>query len=719
MKSSCATPAFLVLLTLFCSVGCSRRSGSTQAAADPTVENHASRPHSGSGVVAKDPVANEDPANEDPANEDPANEDPANEDPANESAAASVDETVAETRTTHTNRLANETSPYLLLHAHNPVDWYPWGPEALERARREKKVIFLSIGYSSCHWCHVMERESFLDEEIAAFMNEHFVCIKVDREERPDVDTIYMTSLHVYNQLSGSGRGGGWPLSMFLTPEGQPFFGGTYFPARDGDRGASTGFSSLLQRVHEIWSANAEKVEADAEMITRYVKEQLESRQPVALTPIDEKVQQKVLAALEEQFDADYGGFGYQPTNPMRPKFPEPSNLVFLIEYAKRTRDEEAIQLLSVTLERMAMGGIRDHLGGGFHRYSVDRFWRIPHFEKMLYDNGQLASVYADAHLLTGREDFKRVTDEMLTFVLREMTDERGGFYSALDAESENEEGKFYRWTKDELKEALSDDEFELFAAVYGINDEPNFEEHYYAPQYSKALAVTAASMKIDESELDARLVPIREKLFDIRAARPRPLTDTKILTGWNGLMIRGFAVAGTNFNNAAYIQAAGDAATFVLDELLTEDGRLLRTYGRGQAKLNAYVDDYAFMIDGLIALHDATQDRKWLDAADALMAKQIELFWDEANGGFFYTSNDHETLLARGKNPVDGARPSGGSVSAQNLVALGSRLERPEYLAMAERSIQAISGLLERAPAAAPRMVAAVVQWLEATAKP
>ncbi|MDP6555505.1 MAG: thioredoxin domain-containing protein, partial [Pirellulaceae bacterium] len=505
---------------------------------------------------------------------DPANEDPANEDPANESAAASVDETVAETRTTHTNRLANETSPYLLLHAHNPVDWYPWGPEALERARREKKVIFLSIGYSSCHWCHVMERESFLDEEIAAFMNEHFVCIKVDREERPDVDTIYMTSLHVYNQLSGSGRGGGWPLSMFLTPEGQPFFGGTYFPARDGDRGASTGFSSLLQRVHEIWSANAEKVEADAEMITRYVKEQLESRQPVALTPIDEKVQQKVLAALEEQFDADYGGFGYQPTNPMRPKFPEPSNLVFLIEYAKRTRDEEAIQLLSVTLERMAMGGIRDHLGGGFHRYSVDRFWRIPHFEKMLYDNGQLASVYADAHLLTGREDFKRVTDEMLTFVLREMTDERGGFYSALDAESENEEGKFYRWTKDELKEALSDDEFELFAAVYGINDEPNFEEHYYAPQYSKALAVTAASMKINESELDARLVPIREKLFDIRAARPRPLTDTKILTGWNGLMIRGFAVAGTNFNNAAYIQAAGDAATFVLDELLTEDGR-------------------------------------------------------------------------------------------------------------------------------------------------
>ena len=694
MKSSLAISTCLVLLTIFCLVGCSGRGSSTHSAAKDSLAEDA---------VIKDG-------------------------PASEGAAASIDETdlpsVAHetgpaTDTIHTNRLAKETSPYLLLHAHNPVDWFPWGPEALERARRENKVIFLSIGYSSCHWCHVMERESFLDNEIAAFMNEHFVCIKVDREERPDVDKIYMTSLQIYNQLSGSGRGGGWPLSMFLTPEGKPFFGGTYFPARDGDRGASTGFATLLQRVHEIWSANADQVTADAEMITRYVKEQLESRRPIVLTPIDEKIQQAVLATLEEQFDPDYGGFGYEPMNPLRPKFPEPSNLVFLIEYAQRTKDEKAIRLLTVTLERMAMGGIRDHLGGGFHRYSVDRFWRIPHFEKMLYDNGQLASVYADAYLLTGREDFKRVTDEMLTFVLREMTNERGGFYSALDAESENEEGKFYRWTKDELKKALSNDEFELFAAVYGINDEPNFEEHYYAPQYSTTLAATADDMKITEAELDARLVPIRKKLFDIRAARPRPLTDTKILTGWNGLMIRGFAVAGTNFKNATYIQAASDAATFVLDELRTEDGRLLRTYGQGRAKLNAYVDDYAFMIDGLIALHDATQDPKWLDAADALLAKQIEFYWDETNGGFFDTSNDHETLLARGKNSVDGARPSGGSVSAQNLVALGIRLENPEYLAKAEQSIQAVSGLLERAPTASPRMVVAAVEWLEATAKP
>jgi uncharacterized protein YyaL (SSP411 family) len=687
MKTSRTTPAFLFLLTIICLIGCSGSGDSPHAVAGPGDDTPPAK--SQSGVAPVDETDQ------------------------------SAGEHQQGGKSKHTNRLAKETSPYLLLHSHNPVDWYPWGPEALERARREKKVIFLSIGYSSCHWCHVMERESFLDEEIAKFMNEHFVCIKVDREERPDVDTIYMTALQVYNQLSGSGRGGGWPLSMFLTPAGEPFFGGTYFPARDGDRGAPTGFLTLLGRVHEVWSEDSKKVESEAAMITRYLKEQLESRQPMALTPIDAKVQLAVLAALEEQFDAEYGGFGYVPTNPMRPKFPEPSNLVFLIEYAKRTKDERAIRLLTVTLEKMAMGGIRDHLGGGFHRYSVDRFWRIPHFEKMLYDNGQLASVYADAFLLTGRSDFKRVTDEMLTFVIREMTDERGGFYSALDAESEDEEGKFYRWSKDELKKTLSESEFELFAAVYGINEEPNFEQHYYAPQYSKTLAATATDMKTTESELDARLVPIRKKLFDIRADRPRPLTDTKILTGWNGLMIRGFAVAGANFKNEAYIRAASDAATFVLDELRTEDGRLLRTYGHGQAKLNAYVDDYAFLIDGLIALHDATEDRKWLDAADALMAKQIELFWDEKNGGFFYTSNDHETLLARSKNPIDGARPSAGSVSAQNLVALGSQLKNQQYLAKAERSIQAVSGLMGRAPAAVPRMATAAVEWLEATAKP
>ncbi len=615
-----------------------------------------------------------------------------------------------------TNRLSRETSPYLLLHAHNPVDWYPWGPEALARAKREKKVIFLSIGYSSCHWCHVMERESFLDQEIAQFMNEHFVCIKVDREERPDVDAIYMAALQVYNQLSGTGRGGGWPLSMFLTPEGKPFFGGTYFPARDGDRGATTGFLTILQRVDEIWSASSERVAADAEVITRYVKQQLESQRPEQAPPIARDLAEAVFKALQEQFDAEYGGFGFAAADPQRPKFPEPSNLVFLIDYARRTNDQEAIRLLTVTLEKMAMGGIRDHLGGGFHRYSVDRFWRIPHFEKMLYDNGQLAAVYADAFQLTGREDFRRVADELLEFVRRELTAEGGGFYAALDAESESEEGKFYRWTKEEVRTALSDAEFELFAAVYGIDRPPNFEEQYYAPQLDAPLSATASRRKVAEADLDQRLAPIRRKLFEVRAARPRPLTDTKILTGWNGLMIRGFAVAGDRFKNPDYLEAARAAARFVLAELQTEDGRLLRTYGRGQAKLNAYVDDYAFMISGLIALHEATGEKTWLDAAQRLMDKQIELFWDEANGGFFYTSNDHETLLARSKNPIDGARPSGGSVSAHNLVALGRQLDKPDYLAKAERTIQEIADLLDRSPGAAPRMVVAAQQWLDAT---
>ncbi|MEE3218688.1 MAG: DUF255 domain-containing protein, partial [Planctomycetota bacterium] len=334
------------------------------------------------------------------------------------------------------NHLAKETSPYLLLHAHNPVDWYPWNEESLAKAKKENKIIFLSIGYSSCHWCHVMERESFMDEEIAAVLNKHFVCIKVDREERPDVDKIYMTALQVFNQLSRSGRGGGWPLSMFLTPVGQPFFGGTYFPARDGDRGVATGFMTLLTRVQEVWKRDPDSIRKDGATLTRFTKLDLEGGQ----LPGDLKIDKKLLAAAQDQlgaqYDPKYGGFGFNPAVAQRPKFPEPSNLLFLIDRVKKTGSKEAKAMLVGTLERMALGGIRDHLGGGFHRYSVDRFWRIPHFEKMLYDNGQLATVYTEAYLLTRREDFRRVLEEMLRFVLREMTSPEGGFYSALDAES-------------------------------------------------------------------------------------------------------------------------------------------------------------------------------------------------------------------------------------------------------------------------------------------
>jgi uncharacterized protein YyaL (SSP411 family) len=620
-----------------------------------------------------------------------------------------------------TNRLAKETSPYLLLHAHNPVDWYPWGEEAFAKAKAEGKVVFLSVGYSSCHWCHVMERESFVDEEIAAYMNEHFVCIKVDREERPDVDSIYMTSVQIYNQVTGSGRGGGWPMSVFMTPEAKPFFGGTYFPARDGDRGAGTGFFTLLKRVQQFWDEGREAIEQDAEAITNLVKQEMDRPRTDADSTVEPTIFEQSLQTLADQYDPEYGGFGYAPTNPNRPKFPEPPNLDFLIHRLQsgklnETEAETATKLLVGTLQRMAMGGIRDHLGGGFHRYSVDRFWRIPHFEKMLYDNGQLASVYAEAYALTGREDFKRVVDELLAFVSREMTDERGAFVSALDAESEDEEGKFYRWEKPEVEKLLAPDEFKLFAQIYGLDAEPNFEEDYYAPQLSKTPAELAEQTGLSTAELEEALVPLRAKLLAARDQRERPLTDTKILTSWNGLMIRGYADAGRLLQNEAYINTASRAADFVLAELRTDDGRLQRTYGQGKSALNAYLDDYAFLADGLIALHRASGDEKWLKTAEELTTKQMELFWDEKDGGFYFTSGDHETLLARGRDPIDGVEPSGNSVSAGNLVYLGKTLDKPEHLERAKQTIDAAAALLQQAPHAVPRMCVAYQALLEAT---
>jgi len=614
-----------------------------------------------------------------------------------------------------TNRLVGETSPYLQMHAHNPVDWFPWGDEALAKARRENKPIFLSIGYSSCHWCHVMERESFLDEEIAAHLNEHFVCIKVDREERPDIDSIYMTSLQVYNRLSGSRRGGGWPLSMFLLPDGRPFFGGTYFPARDGDRGVPTGFLTLIRKIQEIWATSPEKIEADAQVVVRATKTELESRGPVATRPIDAGIVDATLTALREQFDPEYGGFGYSLTNPLQPKFPEPSNLQFLLATKGAEQRQKAQEMLVVTLDRMARGGIRDHVGGGFHRYSVDRFWSIPHFEKMLYDNGQLASVYAAAYEATGNEEFRRVVEQLLAFVAREMTDEGGAFYAALDAETEGEEGKFYRWTKGEFDQLLDDNELSLLNEVYDLAGEPNFEGEYYVLELARPLAMTAEGLKTTADALDARLQPVRAKLLASRNQRPRPLTDTKILTAWNGLMIRGFADAGRILERPSHVDSAVRAADFILEKLRTDDGRLLRTYTDGDARLNAYLDDYAFLVDGLLALHRATGQTKWLAVADELTATQIEFFWDEQHGGFFFTADDHESLLARSRNLVDGARPSGNSVSVSNLVYLARELDRPDYLDKAGRTIESIAGLLQVAPAAAPRMVVGVGEWLDA----
>ena len=614
----------------------------------------------------------------------------------------------------HTNRLAKETSPYLLLHAHNPVEWFPWGEEALAKAKAEKKLIFLSIGYSSCYWCHVMERESFTDPQIAAYLNEHYVCVKVDREERPDVDEIYMAALHLL------GRRGGWPLSMFLTPDAKPFFGGTYFPPRDkelpappdedgaaGEKRAVTGFLTVVKLVQDRWEQAPDELTRVGGEVAAAVKRTLRRRSLADVQPPDENLGDVVLAELAAQYDEQYGGFGYSEAEPQRPKFPEPPNLTFLIDRIRRSPDDKARQMLVGTLEKMAAGGIRDHVGGGFHRYSTDRYWRIPHFEKMLYDNAQLASVYAETYRATGREDFKQVVQEMLSFVAREMTDPAGGFYSALDAETDAQEGAYYVWTREELKKLLTADEFALLADVYGVAAGPNFEEHSVL-LLARPLAQSAKKHRSTEAELEGRLAPIRQKLLAAREKRKRPLTDTKVLTSWNGLMIRGLADAGRLFEEPKYVDAAGRAADFALRKLRSSEGRLLHAYSGGKAKLNAYLDDYAFLVDGLIALHQATGEARWLQAAEELTATQIKQFWDAEEGGFFFTSNDHEELLARSKDPADSVTPSGNAVTAGNLVYLSQALSKPEYLERAHKTVSAFAGFLAQAPASMPRMATA-----------
>ena len=607
----------------------------------------------------------------------------------------------------YTNSLAQESSPYLLMHAHNPVKWYAWNDETLALAKQQDKPIFLSIGYSSCHWCHVMERESFLDEEIAKFLNENFICIKVDREERPDVDEIYMNALFEIRR-----GGGGWPLSMFLNSEAKPFFGGTYWPARDGDRGAQNGFLSIVQKVQNAYLNNREQIEKDANLVTERTKASLVGLKPLKGLPIQKSWSSEGIKVFSSNFDRRFGGFSFSATNPNMPKFPEPSNLLFLIDQIKRSKNPDdaetvlAKKMLVVTCEKMMMGGMYDHLGGGFHRYSVDRYWMIPHFEKMLYDNGQLASVYAETYKLTGNDEFKHVVEGILSFVNRELMASNGGIYSSLDAESEGEEGKFYRWDLEEIKSILTEEEYNLFASIYRLNEAPNFEQEYYAPQLGKTMTEHAKERSMSLIDLEAKLTPIRKKLFDVRSKRIRPLLDTKILTAWNGLMIRGYADAGRILESDEYLQTAIKAAEFAMAKLADADGRLFRTYTDGTAKLNGYVIDYACLIDGLIALHRATNDQKWLDSANKLQAKQNELFWDEAGGGFFYTSKDHEVLLARSKRTSDGAMPGGNSVSAGNLFYLGQQLKNEDYTSKAKQTVLTASTVLTRAPHAAPRML-------------
>ncbi len=621
-----------------------------------------------------------------------------------------------------TNRLADETSLYLQIHAHNPVDWFPWGEEAMAKAKAEGKLIFLSIGYSSCYWCHVMERESFMDEQVAQVLNEHFVSIKVDREERPDVDEIYMTALQLYYQLVRSPRGGGWPLTMILTPDGKPVIGGTYFPPRDKD--GHTGLITVLRLVQEAWQRKRAEVLQNAELLSRLVRRQMQEQPAPAAAVPDRGLLDRVLTSLVEQFDPDHGGFGFSPANPQVPKFPQPSNLVFLLDRARREKahqrtdeastDGQAESMLIITLEKMAAGGIRDHLGGGFHRYSTDRFWAIPHFEKMLYDNAQLTSVYAEAFQLTGREDFRRVVEEILEFVLREMTGSEGGFYSAIDAETAGQEGKYYVWQREDLTRLLDEQQFELLVDVYGIGGQGNFEGRHVL-LLPRPLAETAKMRQSTQEQLRRQLAPVREKLLEARDRRDRPTTDTKLLAAWNGLMIRGLADAGRVLKNRRYIDAAESAASFVLHRLHSAEGRLRRTIATDRAGPAAYLNDSAFLIDGLIALHQATGESRWLEEAGRLTATQLDLFWDSQRGGFFFTARDHETLLARNKDPTDSALPSGNAVSVGNLVYLARQLGRPEYLERAEDTLRAFAPLMEQMPGGMPRMAVSLAAFWDA----
>ncbi len=557
-----------------------------------------------------------------------------------------------------------------------------------------------------------MERKVFESTEIAAYMNEHFVNIKVDREERPDLDDLYMLSLQVYLQATGAGDGGGWPLSMFLTPEGKPIAGGTYFPPEDAP--GRPGFPGVLRRVHEIWRDQEGQVRGSADVLAREVQ-RLSGPSPlsVAKAPSPELVNRAVQELLASH-DAEFGGFGFNPASPNRPKFPQPSKLLLLAHHA----DEPAVAAaLDQTLEKMARGGLYDHLAGGFHRYSTDREWRVPHFEKMLYDNSQLAEVYALEAARTGREDFRRVAVETLQFVLRELTDSQGGFYSALDAETDGVEGAYYVWSPEDVQKVLMND-YPLFAAAYGL-DQPTSFEHGHVLQRLKTDEELSGMFQGSPAEIAARLAASRERLLNVRRQRPALLRDDKVIVAWNGQMIRALAVCGKLLNEPGSIAAADRAAMFLLTTLLDSAGSMKRSWCQGQASNAACLDDFAFLIDGLIALHEVTGDTKWLNASRRLMDVQIEQFWDDRSGGFFYTADQHEPLIARMKDGYDSVMPSGNSVSVDVLVRLGKLTQDKTYLGRADKTLAAFGLQIEQNPSGFSRMLLGAESILAAGAVP
>jgi Highly conserved protein containing a thioredoxin domain len=606
----------------------------------------------------------------------------------------------------YTNRLINETSPYLLQHAHNPVDWYPWGEEAFAVARTHDRPILLSIGYAACHWCHVMERESFENEATAAFMNQHFVPIKVDREERPDLDAIYMQAVQA---MTGQG---GWPMTLFLTPDGRPFYGGTYFPPTDRRYGQQVmrGFPAIMRIVQQAFTTHRAEIDQQASDVTAHIKQSSnlvsEITQQLAPTAPSLAMLWQAVHVLSKSYDTENGGFAGAP------KFPPSMVLEFLLRmHLHDTQGEHdpaplagttpVLTMIEQTLTQMAQGGIYDQLGGGFHRYSVDERWLVPHFEKMLYDNALLSRLYLHAYLVTGNELYRRVTEETLDYVLREMTAPAGGFYATQDADSEGEEGKFFLWTPAEVTAALLPEDAAVFMRYYDVTEHGNFEGKNILHVMQDS-ATFAHTVHMDEDSLQATLARSRATLFRLREQRVRPARDEKVLTAWNGLMLRSFAEAARYLGRNDYLEAARKNARFLLDTLrVGESSRLLRAYKDGRARFQGLLEDYAFLADGLLALYEASFDTYWFIEAQALMEQTIVLFADEQQGGFFDTGIDHEQLISRPKEIMDNALPAGNNVAASVLLRLAAFTGEFTYRERAEAYILPLSSLLVQYPQA------------------
>jgi uncharacterized protein YyaL (SSP411 family) len=597
------------------------------------------------------------------------------------------------------NHLANEKSPYLLQHADNPVDWYPWGDEAFERARQEDRPIFLSVGYSTCHWCHVMAHESFEDPKVATLMNDTFVNIKVDREERPDIDSIYMS---VCQMMTGSG---GWPLTIVMTPEGKPFFAGTYFP-RTGRFGRA-GMLELVPKLAELWTDRREEVNGSAIEITGALSRQAEGSVGAEL---ETRHLDTAAFQLNQRFDEDHGGFGEAP------KFPSPHNLTYLLRYWLRADDDWSKEMVVRTLRGLRMGGIYDQVGMGFHRYSTDDAWLVPHYEKMLYDQAGLLMAYTEAFQATGDPLLRSTAEEIVEYVLRDMTSPEGAFFSAEDADSEGVEGKFYLWTLPELREVLGDEDGEMAAAVFNARTDGNFRDEATGKSQgtnilhlTRSMEELSASLEMATDDLEGRVGSIRERLLEARSHRVRPHLDDKVLTDWNGMMIAALAKAGSALGRPDMVEAAGRAATFVMDNLRRDDGRLLHRYRDGEAAIEGHLDDYAFMVWGMLDLYEATFEPSYLRTAVELNRTMMEHFWDGTSWGLYLTPDDGEELLVRPKEVYDGAMPSGNSVAMLNLLRLSHLTGGPGLAKRASELGAAFSGDVGRMPVGFTQLMSAL----------